>query len=227
MLCLRREAPARRAPQPSPAAVTVASQPRWCSFLEEKHTGSTSTTASNSSSRPHQPTPMLSSKRSTSSTSATAFTSSGHRRQLPPMLASRGEAPAQRAPLHPTATVTTANQRRCFASEGKRQLDERHCLHQQRSPSSTTTDACLSEEKHRLDEHHCIHQQQSPSPTNVDALLSRRRTSSTSATACTRSSHPLQTTPMLCLRREALARRAPLHRPAAVTVTNQRRCFPL
>ena len=114
----RREAPARRAPLPSPAAVTVVNRHR-CSPLEETHPLDERHCIHQQ--RPPSPTnadalqraPMLASpRRSTSSTSATASPSSSHRRQPTPMRSSRGEAPARRAPLHPTA-VTVANQRRC------------------------------------------------------------------------------------------------------------------
>jgi hypothetical protein len=138
---------------------------------------------------------MLSPSGGTSSTSATASPSSGHLRQLPPMLSSRREALARRAPLHPTASVTVANRRRCSPLEEKHQLDECHCIHQQRSPSSTTT----------------------------DARLSRRSTGSTSTTACTSSSHHRQQTPMIPSRRGTPARRVPLPQPAAATFAHQRR----
>ena len=133
---------------------------------------------------------MLSSRRSLSSTSTTASNNSGHRRQQTPMLPSRRGNPARRVPLPHPAAVTVAHQRRCFLPAEKHQLDERHCLHQQRSPSPTTTDACLS----------------------------RRSTGSTSTTASPSSSNLCQPTPMLPPRGGAPARRAPLHHPAAVTI---------
>ena len=53
----------------------------------------------------------------------------------------------------------------------------------------------------------------------------RGSTDSTSTTASTSSSHRRQPTPMLSSRGEGPARRAPLHAPAAVTHSKQRRCF--
>ena len=153
-------------------------------MLPPRSNSSTSTTAFTSSGHLRQPTPVFSPRgeapacnqqqqspsptntdasspgRSTSSTSATASPSSSHHRQ-PTLMLPPGEAPARRAPLHPAAAVTIANQRRCFIPEGK----------------------------HQLDEYHCITRQYSPSPTNIDASSPRRSTRSASPTASPSSSH--------------------------------------
>ena len=129
------EAPARRAPLHPAVAVTLANQ-RRCFIPEGKH----QLDEYHCITRQYSPSPTntdaSSPRRSTSSTSTTASPSSSHLRQPTPMLASRGEAPARRAPLHPPAAVTFANQRRCFLPEAEHPLGEPHCITQQQSPSS-------------------------------------------------------------------------------------------
>ena len=179
-------------------------------MLPPRSNSSTSTTAFTSSGHLRQPTPVFSPRgeapacnhqqqspsptntdasspgRSTSSTSATASPSSSHHRQ-PTLMLPPGEAPARRAPLHPAAAVTIANNADASSPRGSTSSTSttaslgsihlrqptpmlpprggaparRAPLHHPAAVTFANQRRCLPlEEKHRLDEHHCIPQQQ-------------------------------------------------------------------